>query len=284
MITPREQQEMEQHTLAGRRVVELIVLGALMVAGVGLFVEIGHSRDAAPSATSVPSQDTARNAVPDSHATIQPAVSYDTMPTTPRGPNANWNNHIAKLAIPPVDLYESLAVDDAARAKALADRARTRAYPGAPPVVPHPIDQRDAASCVVCHAQGKRITATLIAPAMSHPYYANCTQCHAPSTNPTLTASSATPNSFVARREGGKGARPWPGAPPTIPHTTWMRQSCTACHGTLGDFGLRSTHPWRQNCVQCHASSATLDQRRFGSQSPSGANHAASTLAPETAR
>ncbi|WP_442485889.1 hypothetical protein [Aeoliella sp. SH292] len=38
-----------------------------------------------------------------------------------------------------------------------------------------------------------------------------------------------------------------------------MRSDCTTCHGELGKEGLRSSHPWRVNCTQCHAPSRGFD-------------------------
>jgi cytochrome c-type protein NapB len=46
-----------------------------------------------------------------------------------------------------------------------------------------------------------------------------------------------------------------------MPHPMHMRSECDSCHGPSGRPGLRTSHPDRQNCVQCHASSAPLDQR-----------------------
>jgi nitrate reductase (cytochrome), electron transfer subunit len=112
---------------------------------------------------------------------------------------------------------------------------------------------------------------------MSHGLLTNCTQCHAESRGAppvvVATASGAAGrtdmdvlpeplavNAFHGLEEPGAGTRAWPGAPPTIPHATWMRESCSACHGTLAEAGLRVSHPWRTNCTQCHAPSARLDQ------------------------
>jgi cytochrome c-type protein NapB len=56
------------------------------------------------------------------------------------------------------------------------------------------------------------------------------------------------------------GVRAYTGAPPEIPHSTWMRETCLACHGGTGAEGLRTRHPQRQSCTQCHAPSAGLNQ------------------------
>jgi cytochrome c-type protein NapB len=69
------------------------------------------------------------------------------------------------------------------------------------------------------------------------------------------------PNSFVGKVSPVAGPRAWDIAPPQIPHTTWMREQCDACHGVNGRDPIRSTHPWRESCEQCHAASATNDLR-----------------------
>lgn len=57
------------------------------------------------------------------------------------------------------------------------------------------------------------------------------------------------------------GARAWSIAPPQIPHRTLMRERCESCHGVGGRDAMRSTHPDRQSCTQCHAPNAALDQQ-----------------------
>jgi hypothetical protein len=54
--------------------------------------------------------------------------------------------------------------------------------------------------------------------------------------------------------------RDYDGAPPTIPHPTLMRGECASCHGVFGADGIKTTHPWRQSCTQCHAMNAVNDQ------------------------
>jgi cytochrome c-type protein NapB len=75
-------------------------------------------------------------------------------------------------------------------------------------------------------------------------------------------------NSFVGLNPPLKGTRAWPLAPPTIPHSTLMRSDCLSCHGPQGLYGLRTPHPERQSCVQCHVPGAELDQHRFLSAGP----------------
>jgi cytochrome c-type protein NapB len=46
-------------------------------------------------------------------------------------------------------------------------------------------------------------------------------------------------------------------SPPLIPHDLQLRGNCLACHaGPGGVEEIRSTHPERANCRQCHLPSA----------------------------
>ena len=140
---------------------------------------------------------------------------------------------------------------------ALADRARNRAYDGAPPTIPHPVEAQSAASCLACHGEGLKV-GDRVASKISHAHLTNCTQCHveqAPVAGRRTRSSACT--------APGLASGPSPGAPPTIPHHTWMRENCTSCHGLVTRPGTRTTHPWLTNCTQCHAPSAALDQVNF---------------------
>jgi nitrate reductase (cytochrome), electron transfer subunit len=155
------------------------------------------------------------------------------------------------------------------RRASVASRARNRAYDGAPPTIPHPIEQRGYPSCLSCHGEGMRVFGKT-APVMSHGELGSCTQCHVvergflPEGVGALgdVAEGRPPldNAFVGTRAPGSGERAWEGAPPTIPHPTRMRERCGSCHGVLAE-GLRTSHPWRQSCTQCHAPSAGMDGR-----------------------
>lgn len=147
--------------------------------------------------------------------------------------------------------------------QALAARREQRAYDGAPPTVPHPIDTHGAPACLVCHEDGADIDGR-VAPAMSHEPYQSCLQCHAPQggfpfeTQSPLTVSNV--NTFVGNDAPAHGPRAWPAAPPTLPHRSFMRENCSSCHGVWAS-GLRTSHPQRQSCTQCHGPSAELDQQ-----------------------
>ncbi len=137
------------------------------------------------------------------------------------------------------------------KAQALSFRASRRAFDGAPPTIPHDIDQKHSGSCLACHEKGIRLEGK-IAPVMSHTVLNNCTQCHVTSTAKLNSASSTGINSFIGLESPRRGARVWKKAPPTIPHQMAMRSDCSSCHGLNGLSGIRTTHPERQNCVQCH--------------------------------
>lgn len=194
--------------------------------------------------------------------TVPRAVAYSNMKDAGFGVNASWKTTWPKMEDDSTRFYGSAPADTLSREAVNAQRAQRRAFNGAPPVVPHAIDQQSAASCLVCHVEGLRV-GQVVAPRMSHQTYANCTQCHVESINralPPTTGPRAAANLFKGLSAPGPGERAWPGAPPTIPHTTWMRENCNSCHGTLADKGLMTSHPWRGSCMQCHAPSAEMNQ------------------------
>lgn len=137
--------------------------------------------------------------------------------------------------------------------RTLASYYARRAYAGAPPAIPHKL--LDGATfggkaCNQCHLDGgwaEQFQA--YTPVTPHPEYANCLQCH---------VESEHKGTF--RASGFTGAAPPPvkqaalvGAPPLIPHGLHMRTNCVACHaGPAAVPELRTTHPERANCRQCH--------------------------------
>jgi cytochrome c-type protein NapB len=225
---------------------------AIAVALIGLLTGMGS----APVVWQAPSP--ARQ--PD--AVVLPAVPYAQMDGKARGPNAAYRSDLATLQSRVPQVTDPVVNREPDKQETLARRALRRAYNGAPPVIPHRVDANDVTSCYACHGTGKEIDGR-IAAKISHPRYTNCTQCHAQAATPGLGSEFPVENTFVGLKAPTTGSRAWPGAPPTIPHSTSMRGDCTSCHGVLGGAGMRSTHPWRVNCLQCHAASAALDQHRF---------------------
>lgn len=193
------------------------------------------------------------------------ARTYAQLRDAPLRAALTWDKASARLAqdaeIPPVrDL-------DAVRTR----RDARRAYDGAPPTVPHPVAQRDPGSCLSCHEQGLSVGGR-VASSMSHEFKSQCLQCHVPGSgtgapgdallaDALATAGTYGQNRFVGHRGPPRGARAWDIAPPEIPHRTFMRERCLSCHAEGGSAPLRTSHPERESCQQCHAPSAALDQR-----------------------
>jgi cytochrome c-type protein NapB len=188
-----------------------------------------------------------------------------------RGPNASrYVGAVARLGAGQPGLFDDVVQSDEDRARALTARGERRAYDGAPPTIPHAIQQNGPPDCLACHQNGATIAGRR-APRMSHESYASCTQCHVstqPRAGETSPVTASPESTFTGLASPARGERAWPGAPPTIPHPTKMRGECGSCHGTNGAPGMRSTHPYRQSCTQCHAPSAALDQRAAGDARP----------------
>lgn len=178
-------------------------------------------------------------------------------------PNAGWTTRIEENGLPGPIMSPTGSTDRAAR---VAGRGQRRVYDGAPPVIPHPIHQTAPVACLICHQKPTRI-GDAVAPAMSHPEYPSCTQCHVPQSGvEQLPTSVPLPegqppggNTFVGRASPGPGQRATPGAPPVMPHGLLMRDNCVSCHGPSAGSGPATTHPERANCLQCHALDAQLD-------------------------
>jgi len=170
------------------------------------------------------------------------------------------------------DPYEATAATEEDKLAALEERTERRAYPGAPPVVPHPVDARQTQQCPACHWEGLEV-ADHVAPMAPHEPHPSCTQCHVvsdgpvPSEAPLAGGPPHEDNGFAALAAPTEGRTAWEEAPPTIPHSTHMRSRCESCHGVWAT-GIRTSHPWRRSCTQCHVPSAVLDQRPSGFAAP----------------
>jgi cytochrome c-type protein NapB len=194
------------------------------------------------------------------------APSYTEIAGRTRQPNHGWRSQLASLRRPPAFTADSPRLAPEEVAALSARRLSRRAFNGAPPTVPHPIDQHQSTSCLACHGQPTRIGMVDV-PQMSHAAYTHCIQCHAPAHGPggefnRTVLPLATPslgNAFSGLPPPVGGTRAYPSAPPTIPHPTAMRQNCVSCHGPGGSSLVRTTHPQRQNCLQCHALDATRE-------------------------
>lgn len=254
------------------RIATLILVAATTVAVTGFFLGTSN-RDALDGATArsfAPAQ--ADNGAERSVAIVAPR--YIDRPRRFTSPNVAWKNDLTSLHPPAMPAQSDARLSPmAAEIRAEVRRALSarRAFDGAPPVVPHPIDQMSVASCIACHGEGLVIGGRA-APKISHPLYASCTQCHieANVANEGVRAAGASAyagNTFLGRKPA-PGSRAYPGAPPTVPHSLNMRNDCLACHGPERHEGLQTTHPWRQSCTQCHAPSADAEPYPFIDNSP----------------
>ena len=143
--------------------------------------------------------------------------------------------------------------DEANTRRTLAVYYARRAYPGAPPIIPHRVEESWAGgkACLSCHADGgwtPRFGA--FTPVVPHPELVSCRQCHLPEA--TKTVFRATEWSTTAPPPIHRAALP--GSPPPVPHALRMRENCLACHAGPGAVAeIRTSHPTRVNCRQCHA-------------------------------
>jgi len=137
--------------------------------------------------------------------------------------------------------------------RTMAQFMERRAYPGGPPIIPHPLADPTSyggQTCLACHADGGWVEKwKAFAPVTPHPELTNCVQCHVADTG----ARPFRPSTFVRPDAPKIGQAAMPGSPPAIPHDIQLRENCLACHagpGAVREF--RVTHPERGNCRQCH--------------------------------
>lgn len=230
------------------------VLVVLSVSLVGFFTGTNVKRDQLKHAKTVGPEASERGNIP-------LARSYRQMRDTPRGPGSGWDEALKVAADQP-----KLTKSQATLEETLKKRQGRRAYDGAPPTIPHFVQQNSASECLACHDKGLRL-GEREAKIIPHAGLTNCNQCHVPETAPAPGQNQIPPdprgvaNSFVGQEPPKSGPRAWSIAPPQIPHSSFMRENCLSCHGSTGSQPMRSSHPQRQNCTQCHASSAETDLR-----------------------
>lgn len=156
-----------------------------------------------------------------------------------------------------------------------------RAYDGAPPRIPHALSPEEYRTgvCRTCHERGGySLRFAAYVPLTPHPELGMCLQCHVGEDAVMgLASAGADPNARCPLCHGPTGGRPrpeasatwpttiWPSLPPrtagqlppAIPHDLQFRGNCVACHGGPAELAdLRTSHPERANCRQCHV---TLD-------------------------
>ena len=243
------------------RIVTVLLSSVIAAAVVGFFVGIGDGVPKPNNSNESSIAELRTSAAAATDTKLIPALSYSDIANMPMGPTKSWQATPQRLLQPEFDPYTKIEPSAAEKEASSKLRASRRAFNGAPPTIPHPVENTNDAACYACHSGGAKI-AGLKASVMSHPFLANCVQCHATMAPAPFQEIDATvETTFVGLPAPKEGKRAFIGAPPTIPHSRWMRENCHACHGgPLGWAGMESTHPWRTNCIQCHAPSATLDQ------------------------
>lgn len=234
----------------------------LLIVVVGAFTLVGFLQGIAdvrpPARTRF-----APRAVSSGETAVRPARSYRELAAAPLSINADWHSSLETLKFAKPGLFDRVVRTPEMKSAALTDRAANRAYDGAPPVVPHPVEQQSAANCLACHREGIQV-GDRIATKISHAPFSGCTQCHVELRNSSpVPDEQLTTNSFAGLQRSGASTRALIGAPPVMPHTTWLREDCLSCHGLVARAGLRTTHPWLSNCLQCHAPSSELDRVPF---------------------
>ena len=236
----------------------LAVVAALAV--VGYVVGLGDGRIRADQPDGAGRIATERTApVDDAAPESIPSTSYLAMASRVHWPNHDWQTRLDTLVFAGTDPAAVPPSDPAVTRASLSRRAVSRAFNGAPPTIPHRVDQRSDESCLFCHNGGMIVDGRTVA-RMPHALLPQCTQCHVSLQGTPFTGEPLALNSFHGLPAPTGGDRAWPGAPPVIPHTTLQRTNCLACHGPDAWPGLRTTHPLRSDCLQCHAPSAELDQ------------------------
>jgi cytochrome c-type protein NapB len=153
-----------------------------------------------------------------------------------------------------------------------------RAYPGAPPRIPHELTPEEfrTGACKTCHERGgysRRFEAYV--PLTPHPDNGPCLQCHvgtddvmavplvSPDPNRRCHQCHAAGGTPRADAEASLDWRPspWPQlaaatpgeTPPPIPHDLQGRGNCLACHAGPGAVAeIRTSHPEEADCRQCH--------------------------------
>ena len=143
------------------------------------------------------------------------------------------------------------------RRRTLAVYYSRRASPGDPPFIPHPFDANDESgrTCLACHIDGGWVPRfSAYTPVTPHPDQVPCQACHEPQATPVKTPPPPPRLPAVT-----------PGTPPAIPHSLETRENCRACHVGPGAVDeLRTTHPEREACQQCHK----LEESKEASASP----------------
>lgn len=238
--------------------------------GVGLGLYLAASAITAVAAVGVAMK---RAAVRREHTPVPVAVRLLAAPGEPIQAEAQvFRTTPGMLAIEPAARRER-----SAHPRTLKTARFLRAFPGAPPRIPHPLTVEEFRNdaCKTCHERGgfsSRFDAYV--PLTPHPERGICLQCHVGEDAVMgVAAPAADPNARCPLCHGPAGgpvrasaSLTWPTtvwptlspkspnrSPPPIPHDLQFRENCLACHsGPAAAAEIRTKHPERANCRQCH--------------------------------
>lgn len=153
-------------------------------------------------------------------------------------------------------IAESEPADTDLRDTEQEQRNALRAFYTAPPVIPHPMYGNDPRECMFCHSDVRQTPkgTTMMSP---HLHLNNCLQCHVRNESNLGAPDAPAKNAFEGLKTPGKGSRWSITSPPTIPHRQFLRQDCLSCHNPDSPYeSMRTPHPQRSQCNQCHVQSA----------------------------
>ena len=78
---------------------------------------------------------------------VIPAVSYAAMRRGENGPTSRWNPGLDQIPQPKFDLFAEIKPSEADKQQSTLTRASRRAFNGAPPVIPHAVENTADAAC-----------------------------------------------------------------------------------------------------------------------------------------
>lgn len=197
--------------------------------------------------------------------------------TTDRTPPIESENGPFRLRQDELGVALTATRDSVAHARTLSFYRSLRAYPGAPPRIPHGLTDEEfrSGSCQTCHRRGGYVTRFgNYAPVTPHPERTPCLQCHVPRdtlvgtplpdrpgqdtcgqchVDPDAPPQTLAQSTWSTVPWPELGRRAMPEAPLWIPHGLESRSVCLACHAGPGAVEeIRTDHPERIVCRQCH--------------------------------
>nr|WP_290669300.1 hypothetical protein [Ardenticatena sp.] len=196
----------------------------------------------------------------------QVSAKLDTSPTTDVEAARPAPQHIETGSLAYLDVMQAYTPQAPVMGKVrtLDTYYARRAYDGAPPWVPHAVDDAMAyggKDCLQCHETGGYVPPMeAYAPVAPHPDLVSCTQCHVPASEEETLFQE---NTFMPAPPPALGNEAYDGAPPPVPHeiVPAMRENCAACHvGPAAPPEIRTDHLERNYCLQCHVPLRTEDE------------------------